>query len=213
MNSLELLGPLAWGEPCGTAQLKACAEDFQVVECRGLVATAHATFQGPGVAGVPHQVGARADMAAKGFMILVARAQGQRQVVTQAPLIFGEQCPGGLLEVLIGDAVGDLGVPPLRTNRGDVGFAHWSDQLGIHDQIGRLQLAVVADYDRRETCVRVANRVAWNGTAEGLRSVVGDAAFQRTEAQTPGMAERDLITLEAQDHNLKNLQHKQLLTF
>lgn len=32
MNSLELLGPLAWGEPCGTAQLKACAEDFQVDE-------------------------------------------------------------------------------------------------------------------------------------------------------------------------------------
>lgn len=32
MNDLELLGPLAWGEPCGTAQLKACAEDFQVDE-------------------------------------------------------------------------------------------------------------------------------------------------------------------------------------
>lgn len=32
MNSLELLGPLAWGEPCGTAQLKASAEDFQVDE-------------------------------------------------------------------------------------------------------------------------------------------------------------------------------------
>ena len=32
MNSLELLGPLAWGESCGTAQLKACAEDFQVDE-------------------------------------------------------------------------------------------------------------------------------------------------------------------------------------
>lgn len=31
MNSLELLGPLAWGGP-GTAQLKACAEDFQVDE-------------------------------------------------------------------------------------------------------------------------------------------------------------------------------------
>lgn len=32
MNNLELLGPLAWGESCGTAQLKACAEDFQVDE-------------------------------------------------------------------------------------------------------------------------------------------------------------------------------------
>ncbi len=32
MNSFELLGPLAWGQPCGTAQLKACAEDFQVDE-------------------------------------------------------------------------------------------------------------------------------------------------------------------------------------
>ncbi len=32
MNSLELLGPLAWGGACGTAQLKACAEDFQVDE-------------------------------------------------------------------------------------------------------------------------------------------------------------------------------------
>ncbi|HKM38231.1 MAG TPA: tRNA pseudouridine(13) synthase TruD [Thiopseudomonas sp.] len=32
MNELELLGPLAWGEPCGSAQLKACAEDFQVDE-------------------------------------------------------------------------------------------------------------------------------------------------------------------------------------
>ncbi|NLY12711.1 MAG: tRNA pseudouridine(13) synthase TruD [Gammaproteobacteria bacterium] len=32
MNEFELLGPLAWGEPCGRAQLKACAEDFQVDE-------------------------------------------------------------------------------------------------------------------------------------------------------------------------------------
>lgn len=32
MNELELLGPWAWGEPCGSAQLKACAEDFQVDE-------------------------------------------------------------------------------------------------------------------------------------------------------------------------------------
>ncbi len=32
MNDLELLGPLAWGASCGTAQLKACAEDFQVDE-------------------------------------------------------------------------------------------------------------------------------------------------------------------------------------
>ena len=32
MNGRELLGPLAWGAPCGTAQLKASAEDFQVDE-------------------------------------------------------------------------------------------------------------------------------------------------------------------------------------
>ena len=32
MNELELLGPRAFGEPCGSAQLKACAEDFQVDE-------------------------------------------------------------------------------------------------------------------------------------------------------------------------------------
>ena len=32
MTDLELLGPRAWGAPCGTAQLKACAEDFQVDE-------------------------------------------------------------------------------------------------------------------------------------------------------------------------------------
>lgn len=32
MNELELLGPRAFGEPCGSAQLKACVEDFQVDE-------------------------------------------------------------------------------------------------------------------------------------------------------------------------------------
>ena len=32
MNDLELLGPRVFGEPCGSAQLKACAEDFQVDE-------------------------------------------------------------------------------------------------------------------------------------------------------------------------------------
>lgn len=32
MTELELLGPRAWGEPLGTAQLKATAEDFQVDE-------------------------------------------------------------------------------------------------------------------------------------------------------------------------------------
>src|SRR3990167_4271645 len=32
MNELELLGPRGHGEPCGTAVLKAVAEDFQVDE-------------------------------------------------------------------------------------------------------------------------------------------------------------------------------------
>lgn len=32
MNEFELLGPTAWGEPCGEACLKAIAEDFQVDE-------------------------------------------------------------------------------------------------------------------------------------------------------------------------------------
>lgn len=32
MNEIELLGPTAWGESCGRAQLKAIAEDFQVDE-------------------------------------------------------------------------------------------------------------------------------------------------------------------------------------
>ena len=32
MNEHELLGPCAYGEPCGTAVLKAVAEDFQVDE-------------------------------------------------------------------------------------------------------------------------------------------------------------------------------------
>ena len=32
MKDLDLLGPFAWGEPCGSAQLKATAEDFQVDE-------------------------------------------------------------------------------------------------------------------------------------------------------------------------------------
>ncbi|MFC3606395.1 tRNA pseudouridine(13) synthase TruD [Stutzerimonas tarimensis] len=32
MNELQLLGPTAYGESCGTAVLKACAEDFQVDE-------------------------------------------------------------------------------------------------------------------------------------------------------------------------------------
>lgn len=32
MRETDLLGPTAWGEPCGTADLKATAEDFQVEE-------------------------------------------------------------------------------------------------------------------------------------------------------------------------------------
>ena len=32
MNEFQLLGPRAYGAACGRAQLKACAEDFQVDE-------------------------------------------------------------------------------------------------------------------------------------------------------------------------------------
>src|SRR5690606_39996374 len=90
----------------------------QFVQVRGAIATADATLHRPIFCGVPDQIGARADMTTKGFMIVVACTQSQGQVVTQAPLIFSKQCPGFLFKIVQSDAVGHLGFPPLATNCG-----------------------------------------------------------------------------------------------
>ncbi|MCY1549052.1 hypothetical protein D9M68_852010 [compost metagenome] len=49
---------------------------MQLVQRRGLVAAADAALHGPVVVGAPHQINARADMAAEGFVVFIARAQG-----------------------------------------------------------------------------------------------------------------------------------------
>src|SRR5690606_27862579 len=78
----------------------------QFIQVRGAIATADTTFHRPAFSGVPSQTGARAATAAKGFIIVVACTQRQGQVVTQAPLVFGKQCPGFLFKIVQSDAVG-----------------------------------------------------------------------------------------------------------
>ncbi|MCY1357337.1 hypothetical protein D9M69_438260 [compost metagenome] len=136
-------------------------------------------------------------MAAEGLVILVAGAEGQRQVVAQAPFVFGEQRPGCLLEILVGDAVGDLGVPVLGAEGGDMGVAEGADQLGVEHQIGGFQLAVITADDRRVAGIGHADGTG-NGAAEGLGGVAGQAAVQGAEAEAAGVGEGDLVALEAQ---------------
>lgn len=52
MNELELMGPRAYGEPCGTALLKAVAEDFQVDEVLDIPWPARASTSGCGLKSV-----------------------------------------------------------------------------------------------------------------------------------------------------------------
>src|SRR5690606_2541110 len=69
--------------------LACCTIDtfMQVVHIRGAIASAHATLERPVFGGIPYQVGARADVAAKGVVVVVAGTQGQGQVVTQPPFV------------------------------------------------------------------------------------------------------------------------------
>src|SRR5690606_318760 len=71
---------------------------MQVVHVRRLVPLADAAFHGPVVVGVPDKVRAGADMAAKAFVIVIACAEGQRQVVADAPFVFCKKSPCGLFE-------------------------------------------------------------------------------------------------------------------
>src|SRR5690606_766837 len=72
---------------------------MQLVECWCFVSLANAAFHGPAIGRVPHEIGARADVATECFVIFIASTQGERQVVAQTPFIFYEQRPGFLLEV------------------------------------------------------------------------------------------------------------------
>ncbi len=109
-------------------------------------------------------------MTAEGFVIVVAGTQCQRQIFAQAPLVFGEDGPGFLLERGLSDAVVHLGFPPLAANRGDVRFAHRRDQFGVQYQIGRLQFAW-RTADGTWDCGRGAD-CARNGAANGFGRVV-----------------------------------------
>ena len=81
--------------------LRAQADDAvgHQVDVRRLVALAHAALESPRRRGVPDQVAARAPLAAELLVAVVARAQGQRQVVHDAPLVLGEQRPLVLAQI------------------------------------------------------------------------------------------------------------------
>ena len=134
-------------------------------------------------------------MSTKGLVVVIAGAQGQGQIIAQAPLIFGKQCPGLLLEFRLGDAIGHFGFPPLAAYGGDVRFADRGNQLGVEDQVGGFQLAIVpADcpgYGGRRT------DGAGNGPAKGFGGVVHQAGIQRAEAEAAGVGQGDLFALEA----------------
>src|SRR5690606_28701302 len=117
---------------------------------------------------------------------------------TQAPLILGKQCPALLREGINGNAVFQLGIPVLRTQGGDMVFTNRSDQLGIEDDVGGLELAVITYHDRRITVVAGARVGAGDGATEGLGTVVGQGTATLADAQASIMPQHCLIAQEPQ---------------
>src|SRR5690554_2174577 len=171
---------------------------MQGIEVGGFVAPADAALDGPVVGGVPYQIGPRADVAAERLMIFVSGPQGQRQVIPQTPFILGEQCPALLREGINGNAVFQLGIPVLRTQGGDMVFTNRSDQLGIEDDVGGLELAIITYHDRRIAGVAGARVGAGNGATEGLGTIVGQGTAPLADAQASIMPQHCLIAQEPQ---------------
>src|SRR5690606_29512142 len=196
----------------GTLTANAVDSVVQVVQVRGFVAPADATLQRPVFGGVPHQIGARAEMASKGIMVVVTAAQGERQVVAQAQLVRAEQGPGGLLEILGGQAISHVGLPPLSAQGGHVVVTNRSNQLGVENEVRGLQLAVVAHHDGRVVIVgradgfeagvgaaiAVKTASARNGAADSFGGVVHQAAIQRTDCQTASVGNCELLAFKTQ---------------
>src|SRR5690554_7911185 len=109
-----------------------------------LEAPAHTTLEGPLAERVPYQIRPRADLAVKTVIFLVACAQGQVQVLGQAPLIFQEYRPGSTLEVFTGNAIGYFCIPVLATHSHDMGLTQRRNKLTVQNKIVGFQSPVVA---------------------------------------------------------------------
>src|SRR5690606_11108276 len=120
---------------------------MKIVDIRGTVALADAALECPIVGSVADQVSARAEMPTIGIVVFITAARGERKIVTQPPFILEEERPGFLFEGLAGNAIDNFTIPVLGTNNGNMGLANGGGELGIEDQVGGFQLAVIAADD------------------------------------------------------------------
>src|SRR5690606_27611608 len=80
---------------------KAVHAAVQLVKAWGLVAAAYPALEGPLLGRVPHQVPTGADVTAECIMMIVASAQSQHEIVSQAPFVF-QKYGIGVLFVFVG---------------------------------------------------------------------------------------------------------------
>ena len=169
----------------------------QVVDAGGAVAAADAALHGPGIAGRPGQVHARAEVAAECIMVLVAAAEGQAYRIDDAPFVLDEDRPRAALEALGGDAVLHLRVDVLSAHAQRVAFAQRRHQAGVQDQVFRFQLARRAADDAGEVGPRQVDG-AGDGAAGGFGALPGQRAFPQAEADRAAVGQNRLFAVEAQ---------------
>src|SRR5690554_6323456 len=170
----------------------------QLVDRWRLEASAHTTLEGPLAERVPYQIRPRADLAVKTVIFLVACAQGQVQVLGQAPLIFQEYRPGSTLEVFTGNAIGYFCIPVLATHSHDMGLTQRRNKLTVQNKIVGFQSPVVARHHVVKRCSIGGTQSTGNGTAQGFSLVVGQGAGQGAGVKATGMAQGYLIAVKAQ---------------
>ncbi|MPM31876.1 hypothetical protein SDC9_78433 [bioreactor metagenome] len=169
----------------------------QLVQARSAEATAYAALDGDEIGGRPHQIRARAHMAAEAVMVVVAQAERGGQVLGEAPFVLAEHRPHLLLVHRAPDAgvqhqaVGQLGIPVLGAHGQQMVFAQRLDVLGVPDGVGGFELARRAD-------ARIARGACIGGDGAALVVGVGarHAGLQLAVGNAGVVAQGDLRLVE-----------------
>src|SRR5690606_22742685 len=169
----------------------------QLVQVWSFVTATDAALQGPIVIGIPNQVSSRADVTAKRLVLVITSTQRQRQIIAKTPFVFQKNSFGGLLEVLPGQAVSHVSIPPLGTYGRDMRLTYRHDQLGVKYQACGFQLPSISPHDIRIPSVGISDR-ARNCSTFSLSGVMHETAVPRAKVDTAGMGQGRLVALETQ---------------
>ena len=158
----------------------------QLFHARRLVALADATLDGPARCRVPHGIRAGAGLAAEDAVIVIAGAEGQREMLQHLPFVFHEQGFLREFECLWRHAIRHFRFPPLRADGRHV-FAQRHDQFGVEHLAFHFQRARAAGHGAR--------RARRNRAAQGFRLVHHVAAVERAKAEAARVRQGPLVAL------------------